>query len=257
MKISVVIPTVDGREEYLARAEEGYRTRTDAEVEMIVVQNMWSGGMAWQAGAERATGDFLHLTNDDIVPGEDWLRDCVECVEDGNVPVVLVANASPEIHDENLMPLPGNPINDQTSHFEGHPKVQKPGHVASQNNQSEYPSLPFCSMEQWKSIGPMIPTQYATDKWFGWRAWKAGFPNVCVASIFYHFAAFVGRDNMVDGWLGQDRLTFDQNIAYPAYQSGKLPLDELHPEARTLAGRTMSRNWYRAHVPPPYPFPDD
>lgn len=257
MKVSIVVPTVDGREDYLDRCLRGYEERTEAEVELLVVRNRWSGGMAWQEGAEAATGDYLHLTNDDIIPGEGWLDDCVEAVRRGMVPVVAVMNATPEIHDDEMMPLPGNPMNDLVTHFEGVPKLQLPWHVATRGNESEYPSLPFCSLDQWRSIGPMIPTQYGTDKWFGQRAWDAGFANVCVTgSIFYHFAAGVGRDEMIDGWLGFDRLTFDQNIAYPMYRAGTLPLDQLHPEAKTLRGREMAREWYRKFVPPPYPWKD-
>lgn len=254
MKVSVVIPHVKGREEYLARCLDGYRDRTEAEVQTIVVSDRLSGGIAWQEGSEMATGDYLHLTNDDIVPGEGWLGECVASVEAGQVPVVLVVPASREIHDENMMPLPGNPINEHTTHFEGVPKVQSTGHVAESSNRSEYPSLPFCSLAQWQRIGPMIPTQYGTDKWFGHRAWLAGYPNVCVGSVFYHFAAGVGRDNMIPGWLGFDRLTFDHNVAYSLYESGDLALDEMHPEWNTERGLQMSRDWYRANVPPPYPW---
>lgn len=254
MKVSVVIPTVDGREEYLDRCIRGYEERTDAEVELLIVRNRWSGGEAWQIGSQEATGDYLHLTNDDIIPGEGWLGDCVEAVRRGMVPVVVCVTASSAVHDDELMPLPGNPLNEHATHFEGRPKVQRPWHVADRENASEYPSLPFCSMEQWRAIGPMIPTQYGTDKWFGQRAWDAGFANVCVPSVFYHFAAGVGRDDMIDGWLGLDRLTFDQNIAYPMYRRGELALDQLHSEAKTLRGREMARDWYRTHVKPPYPW---
>lgn len=252
MKVAVVIPTVRGREQYLERCLRGYRTRhaTEHEILTIVVRDRWSGGMAWQEGAEIAAkqgADYLHLTNDDIVPGEDWLAPMITSVERGQTPVVLIVTATPEVLDENQMPLPGNPISAHSSHFEGVEKIQPPGVEARMDNASEYPSLPFCSMEQWQRIKPMIPSHYGTDKWFGYRAKQAGIPNVCVTSTFYHYAATIGRDNRI-GWLGQDRLVFDQNVAYPMYVAGTLALDELHPEAKTDRGREMAREWYLQHV---------
>jgi hypothetical protein len=251
MKIGLVIPTVAGRAEYLERCLRGYEGRheTGHEVVPVVVHDRWSGGIAWQEGAEMARElgcDYLHLTNDDIVPGLDYLRPMIESVLRGEVPVVLVVIPVAETLDADKMPLPGNPTTGHASHFEGTEMIQITGTHA--NGESEYPSLPFCSMQQWDTIGPMIPSQYGTDKWFGHRAKLAGIPNVCVSATFYHYAAGVGRDGMIEGWLGQDRLAFDHNIAYPMYVNGGLPLDQLHPEAKTARGRQMARDWYQRHV---------
>lgn len=250
-KVAVVIPTVEPRAEYLERCVRGYADRhgTDHDVVPIVVREAWSGGMAWQQGAEVAEqqgADYLHLTNDDIVPGFGWLEPMIDSVSFGEVPVALIITATEQVLGEDKMPLPGNPVSEHTSHFEGHEKIQPAGTIG--NTESEYPSLPFCSMDQWQAIGPMIPTQYATDKWFGWRAKGAGFPNMCVDARFYHYAAVVGRDDMIEGWRGHDRLAFDQNIAYPMYKSGALDLGQLHPEAKTLKGRELARQWYRENV---------
>lgn len=255
MKVSVVVPTVPGREDYLARCLDGYQERTDCQIEEVIIPNEFSGGAAWQLGAEYARGDFLHLTNDDIVPGENWLEPCVRATESCRTPVVTVVTCTEDVLDpKTKMPLAGNPLNEHATHYEGVPRVQKPGTLVNPNNRSEYPSLPFCTIDQWTDIGPMIPTQYGTDKWFGYRAQQVGIECVCVESVFYHYAAFVGRDNAIDGWLGVDRLTFDQNIALPLYESGALPVDQLHPEWDTIEGREMSRRWYEANVSPPYPW---
>lgn len=190
--------------------------------------------------------DFLHFTNDDIVPGFNYLQPMIDNVAQGYVPVVLIVIPDESVLDSEMMPLADNPITPNSSHFEGEHIVQLIG--TRGRTDSEYPSLPFCSRDQWAHIGPMIPTQYATDKWFGHRARAAGIQCVCEGSIFYHYAATVGRDDQVDGWLGMDRLTFDQNIAYPMYVDGTLPVNELHPEARTQIGRQRARNWYLQNV---------
>ena len=54
-KVGVVIPTVEGREEYLERCIRGYEQRTPGvDLHLSVVHNAASCGIAWQAGAERS-----------------------------------------------------------------------------------------------------------------------------------------------------------------------------------------------------------
>jgi hypothetical protein len=252
-KISVVIPTVEGRERYLKRCIDGYENRhnTEHEIEIIVEKGHDHGGTAWQLGSERATGDYLHLTNDDIVPGFNYLEPMIEATDRNCVPVVIVVTTIAEILDENLMPLSDNPLPENHSWaYEGPPFVPNDWYEADSNDLSKYPSLPFCSMEQWGRIGPMIYSHYGTDKWFGWRARQAGFPNkVRNNSIFYHYSATEKREGVIQGWLGHDRLTFDQNFALPMYMSGELKPDELHPEWNTAAGLEITRQWYIDHVP--------
>lgn len=248
MKVSVVIPTTKYRKDYLERCVAGYKRRTPDEVEIIVEEDAISCGAGWQAGAEKATGDYIHLTCDDIVPDYGWLTPCVEAVRDNYVPVVKVG-WGPKDLDANLMPKFGCRAF-HWSFFEDH-KDYPDWHKAS-TSAADYPSLPFCSIEQWKDIGPMIPCHYATDKWFGHRAKKfAYWPVVRTEARFFHYAATSGRDQMIDGWTGLDRLTFDQNIAFPDYVSGKLSPYEYHPEAFTIKGRDMARNWYTRNVEMP------
>lgn len=252
-KVSVIIPTVEGRERYLKRCIEGYETRhnTEHEIEIIVEKGHDHGGKAWQLGSEKATGDYLHLTNDDIVPGYDYLEPLVDAVDQGFVPITIVVNTIPEILDKNSMPFNDNPTpENQSWAFEGPPYIPEDWNNPDPNNDSLYPSLPFCSVRQWKNIGPMIYSHYGTDKWFGWKAKQAGYSQVVRnKSIFYHYAASEKREGVIEGWLGHDRLTFDQNFALPAYKSGKLKPNELHPEWNTKKGLEMTRDWYINHVP--------
>jgi hypothetical protein len=41
-------------------------------IELIVIKNEPTCGIAWQKGAEQATGDFLHFTADDLEPALGW-----------------------------------------------------------------------------------------------------------------------------------------------------------------------------------------
>lgn len=68
--ISVVIPTVAGREHSLERCLAAYRATAD--VELIVLADRQTCGVAWQEGIEQATGDYLHLSADDLEPHPGW-----------------------------------------------------------------------------------------------------------------------------------------------------------------------------------------
>lgn len=246
MKVSVVIPTVDGRAEYLERCRRGYTERTDAEVELIVVEDKPTCGIAWQEGAGRATGDYLHLTADDIVPGEGWLLPFVEAVNRGCVPVGLVVTPTAEDLDDEF-PRAGNPIPAGRANFfeaPGGPEAIADWTEAS--GFSQYPSVPFCSLEQWQRIQPMIASHYGTDKWFGRQAWRAGIRNVVRhGSVFYHYAALPGRAPRDETWLHRDLITFDMCIAYPEYDAGRLPPLQEHPLRLTPEGRKQARDWLR------------
>lgn len=256
MNLSVIIPTVAGREKYLDRCLRGYKERTygvEGTLEFIQVPDAETCGQAWQYGAAVATGDYLHFTADDIVPGENWLPGMVGQVGQGNVPVPLVITATPEVLDEDDFPVRGNPLTPVSNFLErpSGPAVIEDGYVCQ--GESEYPSVPFCSREQWQDMGPMIAAHYGTDRWFGLRAKAAGFPNVVThGSCFYHYAAHAGRVPKAEEWLHLDRLTFELNIAFPMYAGGQLAPHETHPLYGTPEGRQLARDWYAANVPPPW-----
>src|SRR6266404_3441738 len=47
-------------------------------------------GCAWQAGAEKAKGDYIHLGNDDCEPHPGWWQPAVEACQQGFVPSPMV-----------------------------------------------------------------------------------------------------------------------------------------------------------------------
>lgn len=252
--VNVVIPTVEGREEYLARCIRGYKERTpNVSLNFIVVKGAATCGLAWEMGASKMVEGYLHLTADDIVPGEGWLPPLIASVEGALVPVALVITASPEVLDEEQMPLPGNPLTPVSNFLErqGGPDVIPDGYICQ--GMSEYPSVPFCTQAQWLAIKPMVASHYGTDKWFGYRAKLAGFHNVVThGSCFYHYAAHAGRiPRDSEGWMHLDRLNFDLNVAFDCYVNGTLPPKQLHHAHGTPEGRQMAREWYKTHVPGP------
>lgn len=264
-KISIVIPTVEGREEYLERCCFAYEhTLEGHEAEFIIIKDKPTCGIAWQQGAEAASGDFLHFTADDLVPYPGWLGKMLEVVQTrGGVPVALVVVPQAESLDEHGFPRPLSlaehlELAPQANYFEsqGGPELI-PDWFQAQLEMSEYASIPFCSMTQWEQIGPMIATHYGTDKWFSARAVNAGYPLLVRHDCaFFHYSAQPGRIPKGHGWHHVDLLTYDMNIAYPMYASGQLPPTALPPARLQPEGRAQAREWYRAALDPPWPWDD-
>jgi len=185
--ISVVIPTVEGREEHYDHCADAYARRTVQAFELITERDYPSVGLAWQAGAERATGDFIHLTCDDIEPHDDWATAAIEAVEQGFIPAPRVygADGTPQ-----SWPRQGQELTDW-----------EPVYMTS---------LPFCSREQWQRITPLFTAHYYTDDFFSYRAALAGWePRVRVGYDFTHYWAQHKRGaGMTEG----DRMQHDGEL---------------------------------------------
>lgn len=260
--IFIVIPTIDGRQEFLERTLEGYGARTQAEFSFIVIHDAPTCGLAWQVGARQAVevaqkwslteASYLHLTADDIVPGYDWDHAAMSMVHSGGVPIPLVVTPDDIDLDRRKMPLPHNPAPAERSwFFEGNRGLSEVKHGQHAQTDSEYPSVPFCSLAQWEQIGPMIASHYGTDKWFGYRARAAGIPCVVEPQmVFYHYAATPGRVPSFEGWYHRDLITFDQIVAFDAYHRGALAPHEQHAMRGTQEGLDVVRAWFQTNCPP-------
>lgn len=95
--ISVIIPTITGREDWLEWCTTWYRQRSPAGTEIIVVKDQPSCGHAWVVGAEKASGDYLHFTADDLEPQEDWWAEAIGMLDSGRIPAATVLNREGEL----------------------------------------------------------------------------------------------------------------------------------------------------------------
>lgn len=88
MKVSIVIPTVKGREASFDRCVHSYKTTLPAgwDAEFIIVRDRPSCGEAWNEGAAIATGGWLHITADDIEAKAGWLDAAVHCRNGFTIP---------------------------------------------------------------------------------------------------------------------------------------------------------------------------
>lgn len=87
MRLSIIHPTITGREESLERMLEAYRQRTDGfDVEYITVKDFpnWPAGV--NAGSKLASGDVWFYGADDVEPLEGWADAMMRTISAGEVP---------------------------------------------------------------------------------------------------------------------------------------------------------------------------
>lgn len=189
MKISVVIPTISGREEVYSRCHNAYRALRAGphELEIIAEYGHKSVGLAWQAGAMKATGDYIHLGNDDCEPRDGWWRYAIEAVEMGCLP-------SPQVYTADGIPQ-GLPVW---------------GSVAPDWSVVTCCLIPFMSRVQWERIQPLFTAHYYTDNFITERARQAGWP--CVLRTGYAFTHWWAQPGRGAGMSESDRMTSDERL---------------------------------------------
>lgn len=193
--ITVVIPTVPGREDHLERCTRAYAENATGnyDLDLIVEHGHATCGLAWQAGAGNARGAFIHLTDDDIEPLPGWHAPALEAVRRGYLP-------APQVCDPD-----GNPQS-----------WPQPGRLGDDWAPVHMTSLPFCSREQWEKITPLMVGHYFTDDFFSYRGRKAGWPCVLRAGYaFTHHWAQPGRGAGMtqDERMAHDRQLYEQAVA--------------------------------------------
>ena len=180
-RIGVIIPTVQGRDDHLARCLAAYRQRSDgATLEIITVKDMPSCGEAWIQGARLLEPDFdyVHLTADDLEPHEGWWQPLADACDSECLGAPTVLNP-----DGTIQSAGGNRA--QQNHLNS---------VAPPDGEFvDFTPIPFMSVQQWEEIG-MIPVHYHSDVWVSERGRQLDYPTVfCDGSVFTHHNAHAGR----------------------------------------------------------------
>ena len=184
--ISIIIPTVDGREDHLDRCVEAYRSRTEADHEIILYHNLPTCGAAWILGAEIAVGDYLHFTADDLEPFEGWDLAAIEAADRGMQP-------SPWISDP-----------DGVTQFRG-----IWGGIGLSDWQAvPMSTIPFMSRKMLESALPLLDAHYYTDNWVSDQLLRGGYSTVFRPGYrFTHHWAQPGRGA---GMTESERMTHDR-----------------------------------------------
>lgn len=142
--ISIVVPTIKGREQSLARCIRSYHDhRPDGEAyELIQVFDQPTCGVAWNIGYAQATGRYIHFSADDLEAHDGWWNDAL-----------LAANNDLLVAPRILWP-------DGTLQYCGAGLEER-----AQGTVMTFTRIPFLSRKQAEKITPIIETHYSTDVW--------------------------------------------------------------------------------------------
>lgn len=167
--ISVIIPTISGREDHLAECLAAYKSTSPPDTEYIVIKDEPSCGHAWQKGAHQSVGRYVHFTADDLIPHQGWWEDAKAIINEGGVPAAHVLNRRGELS------VCDSPL----------------GAMGHHRN----PLVPFLSQPQLDAGGWLLPLHYGSDDWVAYRAVQLGMPIIAVDSYrFTHMVADHGRN---------------------------------------------------------------
>lgn len=256
--ILVCIPTVPGRQTYLTNAARSYEiahAMNGVEFNLSIVHDATSAGEGWQRCVDQGLqwwpqSTHVHFSNDDITVHSGWLEPLLDSCDKNQLPGMLIEPAGGHIegnifHTHPPMPpqyLFGVPRNPVAYFFAGMPEEQP----VVDETPIDHQNLPFCSVEQWHSIGPFPPIHYGSDRWFAERGRRANMQTVArTGSVAFNYNANIGRHR--GDWEEQDFAAFDGVFALPAYLAGVLSPDQRHPLRETARGLAWARHWRRAH----------
>lgn len=192
--ITVVVPTVAGREEHFARCVTAYRQRSVHELRIVTLHDMPTCGEAWNAGAEQASGDYLHFSADDLEPAAGWDVAAVACADEGWLPAPRIVRP------------------DGTLDYCGVHGRELPDRMPVAMS-----VIPFMTMAQWDRIGPVPAIHYFSDNWISWRGRRLGYPTMVRRGYaFTHHWAQPGRGA---GMTYEQRMAHDRAIYEDAVAS--------------------------------------
>lgn len=169
--LSVVIPTIAGREDSVARCIASYReTLRGLRYDLIVIQDAPSWGAACNMGFRKSEGDIVHFTADDLEAMPDWHAEAVSRLYDyDELPAPKVFNHSPDGQWDNI--ADGEDL--ALTHFT---------------------RIPIMTKSQYERIGPWPEDIYYADLWVSERARSIGIETRMVHSYsFVHYWSQVGR----------------------------------------------------------------
>lgn len=167
--LSIVIPTITGREHWLHKCLESY-ARTSPDAEFIVIKDAPTCGHAWIEGWEKSTREYVQFTADDIEPAfYYWFDRAVEFISEGIVPACNVVNAAGD------KMLCDSPLGDLGSW----PNVL----------------VPLLHRDWLKSGGWLLPIHYGSDDWVTYWAVTHGYDvRRCQDYKMQHNVASEGRN---------------------------------------------------------------
>jgi hypothetical protein len=180
--ISVVLPTIAGREAMLEQTVAAFKATANGHgLQFIVIRGRPTCGEAWNEGAVLASGDYLMLGADDLLPHPGWADVAVSAAEEGVYPGPWIQR--PDGSTECCGTLGCGLLLSEEAR-DGLPVVSSP--------------VPFMHRNHWRQLGPSIPAHYYSDDYLGYRARLAGLKvELRRGYLFTHLDGTVGRAKIV------------------------------------------------------------
>lgn len=170
--LSIVIPTISGREESYERARASYEATTDCEHEIITIRDAETWPTACNEGYAQAQGDIVHFTADDLEALPGWWQGAVQMLEERDeLPAAAVYDyrPPPEGHFANAVDGPDGAL----VHFT---------------------RVPILRRDQYERIGPWPEIVYYADLWVSEKARTLGIETrINYTYAFVHHWSQVGR----------------------------------------------------------------
>jgi GT2 family glycosyltransferase len=168
--LSVVVPTISGREESLARTLASYEeTLRGVESEIIVVKDESSWPRACNEGYARSNGDVIHWTADDLEALPGWYTEIPAALERDELPAPAVYDYRPDGKHANAEDGPDGAT-------------------------TWFTRIPICRRDQAERIGVWPELTYYADVWFSEKARSIGIETRLLYSYrFVHHWSGIGR----------------------------------------------------------------
>lgn len=186
--ISVIVPTISGREDSLKTVVAAYEeTLADVEHEIIVVKDYPTWPDACNEGFARSVGDILHFSADDLEPLPAWYKPALDWLDE---------------YDE----LPAARVWDRV--------VEGP-HLNTEDGGNQditwFTRVPICTRDQYERIGTWPSIIYLADVWFSEKARSIGIETRLIFGYdFLHHRSDIGRvdspENMDRSWRDMEVL---------------------------------------------------
>lgn len=178
--ISVIMPTIQGREASFAQMQAAYRDRSAGfRLDMVVLHDLRNWATACNEGMKLAKGPYLHFTSDDLEPLEGWADAMVGTLDAGEIP-------APQLWDHVAA---GPPVN------------AGDGPIGAT---TEFSRVVALTRDMADRIGPWPELDYYSDNWVSDAARKIGIVTRVTAG--YHFIHHWHPHGRLDGgdWVGRN-----------------------------------------------------
>jgi len=193
--LSIICPTILGREGALAATMSAFKQHTPGGAEVIVPQGHPTVGSAWNEGARRATGDLLLFTIDDAIPHPGWF------------------DAATSALDADVIPSPTLWFADGTLEAAGTMGAGCLLPLGRDGIECRSGGIILCSRRQFRNVGDFLPIHYYTDDDWHWRFHQQGCRTVvCHGFAFTHGHHPKGREEMQRRSMA-DRQAWLRNVA--------------------------------------------